>query len=157
MHHRWVSLERPNDIVLSAIRGSINVGLLRPNGTTDKSLVPGKVSSIAIFSCPGAYVAVARVADRVFETDAADGAIDDLLDSHCHAFPDAGGLSQRAAIAADEIRAGAGDRQTDGSLQGHAGVLRRSGGVCGGGDSGVSRPDPMVSLVGIAQRNPPSI
>jgi hypothetical protein len=45
-------------------------------------------------------------------------------DRDYHAFPDADGLSQRAPVAADEIRAGAGDRRTDGSLQGHARVLR---------------------------------
>ena len=60
-----------------------------------------------------------------------------LPDHHGHAFADADGLSRRAAAAADEIRAGAGEREGDGSLQGHAGVLRGSGGVCGGGDGGV--------------------
>jgi hypothetical protein len=71
------------------------------------------------------------VADRVFEADAADAAIDDLPDHDGHAFADADGLSKCAPAAADEIRAGADDRRTDGSLQGHAGVLRRPGGVCG--------------------------
>ena len=41
---------------------------------------------------------------------------------------------ERDAAAADEIRAGAGDGEGHRSLQGHAGVLRGSGGVCGGGD-----------------------
>ena len=50
-----------------------------------------------------------------------------------HAFPDADGLSRRAVAAAVEIRPGAGDGRADRSLQGDAGVLRRSGGVCGGG------------------------
>ena len=45
---------------------------------------------------------------------------------------------ERAAAAAVEIRAGAGDREGHGSLQGHARVLRGSGGVCGGGGGGVS-------------------
>jgi len=34
------------------------------------------------------HVAVARVADRVFEADAADAAIDDLPDRDGHAFAD---------------------------------------------------------------------
>ena len=46
-------------------------------------------------------------------------------------------LPQRAPAAAVEIRPGAGDGRTDRSLQGHAGVLRRSSRVCGGGDGGV--------------------
>jgi len=46
-------------------------------------------------------------------------------------------LSERAAAAADEVRAGAGDLRGDRSLQDHAGVLRRPGGVCGGGSGGV--------------------
>jgi hypothetical protein len=54
-----------------------------------------------------------------------------------HALADADGLSQRAAIAIIEVWPGARDRRTDGSLQGHARILRRSGGVCGGGVSGV--------------------
>ena len=76
--------------------------------------------------------------DGISETDAADGAVQDLpgRDGHALACPD--GLSRRAAAAAVEVRAGAGDRRGDGSLQDHAGVLCRSGGVCGGGDGGVS-------------------
>ena len=81
--------------------------------------------------------AVARAPDRVFEADAADGEI-----GHCQiimathspmlmAYPNA------TPVAADEIRAGAGDGEGHRSLQGHAGVLRGSGGVCGGGDGGV--------------------
>ena len=56
-------------------------------------------------------------------------------DGDALAGPD--GLSRRAAAAAVEAWAGAGDRRRDGSLQDHAGVLCRSGGVCGGGDGGV--------------------
>ena len=43
---------------------------------------------------------------------------------HGHAFADADGLSQRAPAAAVEIWPGAGDRRTDGSLEGHARVLQ---------------------------------
>ena len=44
---------------------------------------------------------------------------------------------ERDAAAADEVRAGAGDGEGHRSLQGHAGVLRGPGGVCGSGDGGV--------------------
>jgi hypothetical protein len=45
----------------------------------------------------------------------------------------------RATLAAAiEIWAGAGEREGHGPLQGHARILRRSGGVRGGGDGGVS-------------------
>jgi ABC-type polar amino acid transport system ATPase subunit len=43
---------------------------------------------------------------------------------HGHAFACLDGVSGRAAAAVDEIWTGAGDHQGDGSLQGHAGVLR---------------------------------
>ena len=49
---------------------------------------------------------------------------------------------ERATAAADEIWAGAGEREGHRPLQGHAGVLRRSGGVCGGGDRGVKEQAP---------------
>ena len=44
---------------------------------------------------------------------------------------------ERDAVAADEIRAGAGDGEGHRSLQGHAGVLRGSDGIRGSGDGGV--------------------
>ena len=44
---------------------------------------------------------------------------------------------ERDPVAADEIRAGAGDGEGHRSLQGHAGILRGSGGVRGSGDGGV--------------------
>ncbi len=52
-----------------------------------------------------------------------------LPDHHGHALADADGLSQCAPAAAFEIWPGAGDHRRDGSLQGHARILRRSGGV----------------------------
>ena len=61
-----------------------------------------------------------------------------LPDHHGHALADIDGLSQRDVAPADEIRIGASEREGDGSLQSHAGVLRGSGGVCGGGGGGLA-------------------
>jgi hypothetical protein len=91
--------------------------------------------------------AVAGAPDRIPEADAADGGVHDLPGGDGHALAGADGLSRRAAAAAVEIWAGAGDRRTDGSLQDHAGVLRRSGGVCGRGDGGIV-PPPLRSPAG---------
>jgi hypothetical protein len=54
----------------------------------------------------------------------ADGCFRQLPDHHGYAFTDADGLSGCPHVAVDEVWAGAGDREGDGSLQDHAGVLR---------------------------------
>jgi hypothetical protein len=66
---------------------------------------------------------VALAPDGIPEADAADGKFRPLPDHHGHAFADADGLPRRAVATAVEIRAGAGDRQGNGSLQDHARVL----------------------------------
>jgi hypothetical protein len=48
------------------------------------------------------------------------------------------GPERSAAPVAQEGRAGAWDRRKDGPLQAHARILRRPGGVCGSGDSGLT-------------------
>jgi predicted ATPase len=84
--------------------------------------------------------AVARAADRISETAAADGELQNLPGGDGHAFADADGLSECAA-AADQIRAGAGHRGADGSFPADARVLPRPDGICGRRDRGrVNRP-----------------
>jgi AAA domain len=77
--------------------------------------------------------AVAVTPDRVSKADATDGSFRQLPDHPGHPFACPDGLSRRAPAAVDQVRAGAGDREGDGPLQGHAGILRRSGGVRGSG------------------------
>jgi predicted ATPase len=54
------------------------------------------------------------------EADAQDGSFRQLPDHPGHAFACPDGLSRRAPAAVDQVRAGAGDREGDGPLQGHA-------------------------------------
>ena len=76
---------------------------------------------------------VALAPDGIPEIAEADGGVNDLPGRDGHAFADADGLSQRAAAAAVEICAGAGDRQGNRPLPGHARIFRGSDRVCGGG------------------------
>ena len=78
---------------------------------------------IFIFDEPESALSPARQMEFL-EADAADGEFGRLPDHHGHAFADADGVSRRAIAAIDKIRSGAGDREGDRSLQGHARVLR---------------------------------
>jgi predicted ATPase len=73
--------------------------------------------------------------------------VSELPGHHGHACADADGLSQCTAAAAIEVWARAGDHRTDRSLQGHARILRRSGGVRGSGDRKMITPPPVRPML----------
>jgi hypothetical protein len=77
---------------------------------------------------------VAVASDRIPEIDAADGYVSELPGDHGDTFACPDGLSQCASAEVIKVWIGARDRRTDGSLQDHARILQRSGGIRGSDD-----------------------